>query len=451
MVYIPGPQNKVADTLSRDPLPSLHNIMVMPTVDWAKEQSLDKDIQQWVQKINKLDQLFIQDHILYKFVPSSRHTLLHKCIVVPRHMVQQVINNNHGSLSAGLFGILKTMACLKRQYFWTSMKADVKKQVKSCDVCQRTKQEGQINSQDRNSSGLVPNQRVAMDYFGPLPITQKGNKYVLVVQDTFTRMVFLYPVASTTQEVLADIIYNEYIPRCGIPGEFLSDNGSPFDAKFIHALALRLGIALKYSPPYHQASNGIVERFMATLRRLILAFSNPTTITRYWDIQLSHFAFAYNTSYHPAIKDTPFFLAHGRDAEIPHAALKHSGQMTEDWNWQDNAQLQKFSEQLTTSLHKAYATVRDNQAPPPLQMKKTWKLGDCVLLHNETLSNAKKNIARKLLDDWVGPFRIIEILSPSTVNISNQTKTYKNVHSSRLKYYFSSSNYLTSSYKGNVM
>ena len=39
-----------------------------------------------------------------------------------------------------------------------------------------------------------PLERIAIDVLGPLPITETGNKYILIVADYFTKWVEAYPI-----------------------------------------------------------------------------------------------------------------------------------------------------------------------------------------------------------------------------------------------------------------
>ena len=38
-----------------------------------------------------------------------------------------------------------------------------------------------------------PMERLALDVLGPLPLTEDGNKYILIVADYFTKWVEAYP------------------------------------------------------------------------------------------------------------------------------------------------------------------------------------------------------------------------------------------------------------------
>ena len=60
---------------------------------------------------------------------------------------------------------------------------------------------------------------------GPLPETKRGNKYILVLTDLFTKWVEAIPLKETSAETLAGVLYNEFICRFGLPKYIHSDQG----------------------------------------------------------------------------------------------------------------------------------------------------------------------------------------------------------------------------------
>ena len=50
----------------------------------------------------------------------------------------EIMRTNHDDPHASHFGAGKTLALLRRHYFWDSMAADVRDYVRTCAVCQRT-------------------------------------------------------------------------------------------------------------------------------------------------------------------------------------------------------------------------------------------------------------------------------------------------------------------------
>ena len=49
---------------------------------------------------------------------------------------------------------------------------------------------------------LAPNGKISLDIFGPLPITKKGNKYILSIQDRLTRYTVLIPLQDETANTI---------------------------------------------------------------------------------------------------------------------------------------------------------------------------------------------------------------------------------------------------------
>lgn len=55
--------------------------------------------------------------------------------------------------------------------------------------------------------------RLSIDILGPLPRTPRGNKFILVVMDFFSKLVEVLPIPDQTSETCADKILNEVIAR----------------------------------------------------------------------------------------------------------------------------------------------------------------------------------------------------------------------------------------------
>ena len=55
----------------------------------------------------------------------------------------------------------------------------------------------------------APLDRLATDILGPLPLTPRGNRYILLVTYHFTKWVEVFPVPDQTAETCANKILNE--------------------------------------------------------------------------------------------------------------------------------------------------------------------------------------------------------------------------------------------------
>ncbi|CAF4344192.1 unnamed protein product, partial [Rotaria magnacalcarata] len=69
---------------------------------------------------------------------------------------------------------------------------------------------------------------IGIDLTGPLPKTRRGNTYILVVIDYFTKWVELFALANTKAKTIAQIFVDEVLCRFGFPVRVISDNGVQF-------------------------------------------------------------------------------------------------------------------------------------------------------------------------------------------------------------------------------
>jgi hypothetical protein len=68
------------------------------------------------------------------------------------------------------------------------MVKDIKLYVRTCDICATSKKGSLPNRSELKSyQAESPMERVHLDFLGPLPRTEDGNEYILMMVDNFTR------------------------------------------------------------------------------------------------------------------------------------------------------------------------------------------------------------------------------------------------------------------------
>jgi hypothetical protein len=199
-------------------------------------------------------------------------------------------------------------------YQWSSMKTDIQYVTKQCDVCQRSKSD----SISRAGTGAlppawVPFQRIGVDICGPYPPTKLGNRYVVVAVDAHSRFPIVIPTKvadfQTVQRVLHDHIFTVF----GVPMEIVSDNTALLDGKQAKAVWAEYGISKIQVSPYHQSSNGLVERHIRTLLNAIRSMEK----TKDWDERaiLAAASLRYRPSSVTGL--SPFEIVFGRRMNTP--------------------------------------------------------------------------------------------------------------------------------------
>ncbi|CAF4606142.1 unnamed protein product, partial [Didymodactylos carnosus] len=155
------------------------------------------------------------------------------------------------------------------------MRLDVAHYVRSCDLCQRFK------AANEKKAGLMqsdvvqsPWHTIGVDLTGPLPKTPRGNAYILVVVDYFTKWVEFFPLGTIKSTNIAQLLHDEVICRYGIPVKIFTDNGAQFVADVFRETLKIMGIRHRTTALYHPQS-GLSERVSRTLRP-IAAISEST-------------------------------------------------------------------------------------------------------------------------------------------------------------------------------
>ena len=122
------------------------------------------------------------------------------------------------------------------------------------------------------------------------------------------------PVKNTSTETLLDCLV-EMTTRLEIPEEVFSDNGSNFVSKTMHQFCQLTGIHQIKISPYHPQTDGKVERFNATTKRLLKKLTQKSI--KEWDKCLPFVLWAYRGTVHSTIGHSPFELIFSRTMKTP--------------------------------------------------------------------------------------------------------------------------------------
>ena len=91
---------------------------------------------------------------------------------------------------SGHLGIKKTMERVLTEFLWPVVCGDVSRFRKTCDICQKTIQNGRVTKVPLGKLPLIdtPFKRVAVDNVGPIePRSERKSRYILTVIDYETR------------------------------------------------------------------------------------------------------------------------------------------------------------------------------------------------------------------------------------------------------------------------
>ncbi|KAL0098788.1 hypothetical protein PUN28_020735 [Cardiocondyla obscurior] len=146
-----------------------------------------------------------------------------------------------------------------------------------------------------------------------------------------------------------------------------------------------------------------------------------------WDEWLPYAMFTYNTTPHTATGFTPFELIYGHQALLPTAV---SGTPKQTYSYEDYVQELRERQRASNFLAKEHAKEEKLKAKINFDIRtnpKSFKVGDSVLLHDETVRRGR---SKKLDKQWVGPYVIIEKHGEINYTIKKGRKTIR-VHANR--------------------
>ena len=126
-------------------------------------------------------------------------------------------------IGKGHMGERKTLEKVRARFYWPGQSKEVEQWCRNCNVClSRKSPSHKARAPMEISQTLRPMQRVAMDILGPLPETLRGNKYILVVGEYFTKWKEAFPLKDTEAlKVLVNRFLGFQIPCTQTKGETL--------------------------------------------------------------------------------------------------------------------------------------------------------------------------------------------------------------------------------------
>ena len=260
------------------------------------------------------------DRLLYR-VFKGEFGVEEKQLVVPSSKRELVLRTAHESMLAAHGSLRKTKSKIYKLFFWQGLDGDVKKYVRSCDVCQRAKAPRRCDRVElgRMNQISTPFFKVALDIAGPLPLTDNKNRFILTLVDVATRWPEAIPLRNTNKETVIEALTTIF-SRIGLPNEILSDNGPQFTSDLYNQVCEFFSIKIIRSTPYHPSSNGMVERFNGSLKSFLRKVTQDSP--QDWDRKITAALFAFRELPNETTQLSPFELVYGRQMRGPLSILK---------------------------------------------------------------------------------------------------------------------------------
>lgn len=334
-------------------------------------------------------------------------------VVLPSHLRSKIIFENHDTPTSSHFGYYKTLKRVQTTYYWPKMTLDIREYIAKCDMCKANKDPTYITRSPMGEAKVIdtPWQTIAIDFLGPLPRSKKGNTFLYVIIDCFTKFTILAPLRKADAGAAIRVLESDVFYKFGIPSILISDNGPQFVSKafkkFLGEHKIKHWLNAAYHPQHNPAERP--NKVIASAIRNYIG-----TDHRNWDCEIPQIACAINTATHQSTKFSPYYLNFGRDMSKSgndHLLVQTLRNSDVPSTSDVFDRLLDIRERVVLNLEKAY---REYSHYYNLRSKKvSFAVGDTVWLRNFKLSDATKQYSAKLGAKYV-KCRVAKVIGLTT-------------------------------------
>ena len=386
---------KVSDYLSR--VKNVASIKI-GQVEFAEMQANDKILSEifnfvkifrWPGEYKNSEEMnFWKKNRHFLFINENNCLVLRKGdkpkLIVPEVFRLKLIETYHDN--SGHPGIENTLVTLGEVYTWYNMREDIRMHIKTCQECQRQKPNLRpiIPPPCKTDTSDAPFFKISCDLTGPLPVTNRDNKYIMVCNDHFSKKISARPLTSKHSwevlRVFREVIHNNpYLPRI-----VLTDNGGEFKGSFAAFLAEK-GIKHVTTAPYNPKANGLTERSNQTLKNRLQPHKNSTD----WDLRLPEVTQLINMCPNDVTRLSPFLIETGYKGDHPSNPVQYKNEI--------QANLEILRQKIKGRQEREKLT---RAGMPEFEDYTPYNINDKVLIKTYTGS-----------DRYTGPFTIIQVFA----------------------------------------
>ena len=190
-------------------------------------------------------------------------------MITDEQLQHKIIVGSHAGLGSsayarctgGHFEMSRTWEIITQEYYWRGVMKDVEYYVQRCDRCQRRKS---ISIQKTHAKLKSVPVRKKVWYQISIDLMQmtecRGYKYILSVQDYFSKWAEMVPIANKKASTTAKELYLIFT-RYGCPKRIISDRGREFCNALSDKLFRYFGVEHRVTAPYYPQANGKLHIF----------------------------------------------------------------------------------------------------------------------------------------------------------------------------------------------
>lgn len=374
----------------------------------------------------------IENEILYHRFDKIKNIFENEWkICVPQENRSEVLKEQHDSVLASHPGIFKTIRRIQSLYYWPKMTQEITEYVQKCEICRTTKPSNiNTNSQmGQRRETNFPFRTLSTDFIGPMTMSKKQNRFLLVVIDNFTKFVCLKPMRMAKAENVTKFLEEEVFLRYGVCENLICDNGVQFASKALTKLMEKYNSNLRFTPFYYPQANPCEianKSIINAIRSYVIQQDNQ----RNWDAELSAIACALNSHVHTSTNMSPFFAFFGHEIILNGNQYAKVLDVNDVFEEDKSDKMVIIRHSIREHLFRAYLNIE--KAINKRAGKREIDITKDTYLRQMKLSNAGEGYSKKLGEKYI-PVTIVEKIGENTFKIADKKgKTLGIYHSSLL-------------------
>jgi transposase InsO family protein len=225
-----------------------------------------------------------------------------------------VISRFHAAI--GHAALYKTYDLMRKSVWWPHMKDTLKLVIRTCIQCQ-IHANSNLKSKKEPLHPLQPAspfQRWGIDFIGELPLTPRGNRWILVAIDHATGWPILRALSDATHSNVAQFLYENIFKNFGPPAEIISDQGPQFTAKAFQEFIQTMKVKHNFTTAYHPRSNGKTEKLNDSIVKAISKWLESSRED--WDLYVDRVEWILRIRKHEVMAASPYFMVFGVDPPV---------------------------------------------------------------------------------------------------------------------------------------
>ena len=209
---------------------------LQPLVWYLQDGTLPKDAPTAEKALQQEGQYFLSgNNILYRQSNIGKRAVIQ--LVVLKTLQTELFHWCHDHFTSGYLVLNKTYERLRSTNFWNNMFADLQRRIKSCVSYAQKKRDVHHSKPPLLPIAISgPWEVIAANCMCPLPATNLGNWYVLIIGDLFTKYIETAALHSIETTIITQVFLDKIVLRHGPPHRFLTDQGTNFTSKLMAQL-----------------------------------------------------------------------------------------------------------------------------------------------------------------------------------------------------------------------